>query len=1078
MSTYSRDLSAEFDSWYKGILPELQKLDGRLGERFQDSLMVDHDRRLAGLFLEMGDLDLARAAALHGVSDHAFVHRTLGGREAVSVRILDACGRLRALDHTDPELPSRLSQNVLPALGDLRGAVLMLFETFDRLDPGRELARFSAASHLGGSELPALNRTRLPHWKSDIARESAFIAAVGAATAQFFDLWPERNYSEDLALYYQDRDRMEQLIRFKALPDVAVEIDKRIEAIRNVLDGVEDLEVVWEWHHYASLVRKLAGLDEKHYTHRLSACGMASVICSTVEGCYTVLGRLHRCFEHQSLDIQDTIGRQLVPRSQPAGISRYEAIHTLITVPGTEKYVRVRILTDESQRRRHTWLDRQRLQVIRDQFYVPKQKVIRVFAFDGRLFLLPLGSTVLNFCNALYRRSVAFATGALVNRVEVSLLHKLQDGDVVRIQLGDRPRELPSGWEKNVPPATVSGLRREFKRYFRPQRVQAGRSILKALVGAKTDISGLDDYSFDSYVEEHLLSDASLPRDIITLFKKCSEEENQDLVRTWAERIGGHISQAQRVDLDMLTVPKELMHTFTDIQVCSHCSPRTGENVVGNVDQNGVLLIHSGKLRRCVGEGAQPLVWQRDSFRGQYFVIEMANRQGIASEILGVLSHRSIDLISHAGTTLATSGPGWAVLRLHVRSLLRNQIRQVIEELGAIPGVLRVLPPHAEPLPALEANLPPREITRTLSPRIGSPYVAGPIITDPDYFYGRHSELAQLRNELDRVAGGKSFVFVKGPYRIGKTSLVYQFFNECRRPEFACADVTITVQREVSWGTVQHELRRRVEEVVGRYAPGSRSKTSGVPLAELVAAVPQLIRRKFLVFIDEIVGLLKASEEVGEGGEVVDFLSKISVVSDLMLIVAGPEAPSNDLPSRSRGFLATGQSLHVGILNESEVRSLLSAEKLKHRGVRISVADRVSQRVFRFTGGNPYWCNILAQGAIRNAKSTVLTEEHIENGQHHLAGASYAFQDRIIDPMPSHPGVGKGIIHFLANNRRGASADRLLEEFGQLSPGDLRTLLERLHMRGAIRLRNGRWHIDCPALAEHIVNYQGRVTSA
>jgi hypothetical protein len=1074
MVTQSIEVNRNFEAWHLRTSAQLRDLAGTLGERFRDETMIAHDRRIIDACLRLGDDDLARAASLHGVSDPAKVYDLPGMADSKANLILSDWHRLRMLDHADKEMPARLAQSVLPAMRDVRGAVLLVLEALDRLDPTGKIAKLSGCSHSGMVELPtAAEETRLPMWSSEVDEEAAFVAAVGAETARFLGLWPERNWCEDLGLYYRSRDRLFKILHFRDSAPVIFELGRRLEAVRAVLGGLPDVNVVWEWHHPATLDRKLGETPGDRWIHRLSALGMASVICPSRDTCYTALGQLHQCLPHQSLEILDQIGKLLVPSNQLDGIAQYEAIHTLVRLPEPEKEIRIRIITQSSQRRRHARLDAEHFAEIRHRQTVRSENGLRVFAFDGRSFLLPVGSTVLNFCHALYKRSITLATGALVNRQSVDLLQKLSDGDVVRVQMGSRPRELPSGWDKHVPPETVASIRRQFKRYFRPQRVTSGRTIFRQAVGELADLSGLDEPSFDGFIEDFLATQDTLPKDVHSFYRSCGTGFTGLLMAEIGRKFAAYLKNANRIELDMLTVPKELMHTFTEMRVCPHCTPGDGEALLGNVTDDGVLMIHSARRRKCIGKGAQPVAWHRDTFRGQYFVIEMNNRQGIAAEIISTVANKGIDLISHAGTTL---GSGWAVLRLHVRSVLRDQSRDLVRELSTIKGVLRVLPPHAKPIPALEANLPPRELRRNLVPAVGSLYIAGPAIVDPDFFYGRTNEIDLLRELFSRVDVKGAAAFVKGPYRIGKTSLVNQFILENTRPEFSCDVLEHRVQRGTAWSAVAPELRAKAKELLKQSAPGLARRYDRLPVGALIARLPVLTGRKLILFIDEAVGLLQDSQTAGEEAQVLAFFSKVFEVPNLMLILAGPEAPTEDLASPSQGLLRRAEPVRLRGLEEDDVYKLLAAEKLNYRGVRMSVNKSTSTFVYRFTAGNPYWCNLLALAAIAGNKTCVLTDAHIDDAIPTLLADALAFNDRLVDLAWKYADQGADILDFLARTRRGVSATELFDLVKVMPRRDLDITLQRLQMRGSIRLdRQDKWHIECQALARRITAYHSKV---
>jgi hypothetical protein len=1058
-----------FEQQYASTLRFLQCISGQVGERFSNPTMTAHDRRLVNQCLELGDEKLAAAAALHGLLDLSLVDQLAGfaGREVD--QILSTWRRLRSLDHRDADLRDHLSQTLLPALVEVRGAVLVLLEICDRLDPTGEFAKFSAESHSLSGDRPDILSWRPPLWITQPEDEAGYAGVVGTEIAQFLGLWPESSCCDDLGLYYQEPARFDRIFAFRQRVDVADEVHRRIDGIRGVLGDLGDAEVVWEWHHSASFSRKLGNTAGEGWLHRLSALGMVTVICPGSETTYTALGKLHQRLKHQSLDIGDTIGQLLVPRNQSEGASHYEAIHTLVTLPINDIQVRLRLIPRHSHLHRHARLNAAEFRIICERHKARSGSGLRVFAFDGRSYLLQPGSTVLNFAYHFLKRSVAFATGALVNREPVGLLHRLNDGDVIRLQVGDHGRELPSEWEKEVPPNTVQSIRREFRRYSRPAKQVEGRRNLREWVTKYTDISGLDDASFDSYCEDSILRHSRAPRHLDELYQRCSAQNFAFTAEPWVKVLADRIGSEDLVQLDMLTIPNNLLNDFRDLQTCAQCSPTVGQPIVGDVNSEGILIIHAARARKCASSNSQPLAWHRESLRGQFFVIEMTNRQGIAAEILGAAATSGVDLVNIAGATL---GRGWAVLRLHLRPLLRDQIRNLTARIREVPGVLRVLSPDQPSLPILEANLPPRQQRRDLAPKLGLLFPAGPIVVDPDLFYGRDIQLGLLREALAQAGQTSMFVFVKGPYRIGKSSLVHQFILESRRTEFNCADVMIRAKRGESWSRIRPLIKEQVENILRAVAPEALAYAN-LPIEELVMRLPRITGKIIIVFIDEAVGLLQESEAAGEDRELMSFLETLLTVPHLLLVFAGPEAPVEDLRSPFRGLLARACQVPLGGLNRDDVYRLLAAEKLNYRGVALSVGKEVSNKVFRFTGGNPYWCNLIASDAVTNTKNTTLSEESVALAMDTLLSSAFAFQDRLVESAPRYRNDASRILSHLATQRLGSSAADLTQRLRLEHPEKLGNVLQRLCLRGSTKFTKGKWRISSPALAEHVVAFQG-----
>jgi hypothetical protein len=1020
--------------------------------------------------------------------------------------ILSSRKRLWAIDKFDPDVPERLVTDVLPSLVRAEGALLLVAEQILHLDADGILSRHTR--DFNRKPLP-LTGTIKPFdiGSMDRPRQLDFFRSVIIPTAKFFGLWHYRNAAENLVLYYSDRARFDALLRFAI--DETAEGSPMIQEhrIREILRHRDDVDIVWEWHHLQSLDRILSGPADKWHT-RLSLCGMVTVVCDQPEQCYEILARLHLAegYEHQAA-LKDFIA---MPRS-----SGYQAIHTILTPPGKDftgnHSTRVRIIARPAQEERLLEINERRLSSMQRQIEDRRELGLRVFANDGKPVLLPAGSVVLNFAYRIHRPFVALARSATVNKESAEIMRPLREGDVVNLIVGDVPQPLPSGWETRVPPGTAEKIRRQFNFVYRPHLIAVGRRWLRELLldrGAKEALKALsvDDSALDSYVADAIASvpagvqqpvtSADFLRDLGALIApRTSQNPVLDTrIEGIVDRVATDIRNARTLPIEDFILPSHNPSTFDRLVICSTCRPSPGKEVVGLL-AGRKLVVHQAN-RKC-GAGGEPITWRRRFSRGQYFVVEMNNRQGIAAEILAMVRDRMIDLQDHVGTSL---GPGWAVLRFHVHSLSKDAVTELTHGISLIPGVLRVLGPDAPVVQSLEGPLPPRE-RRPISGR-SSPYVCGPVIMDDRFFYGRGNELAELRKwfDLTRLSGANrgSNIWISGPLKTGKTSLVERFLREVRRAEYACIVVTASallqdpndpLRNPESWGPVAARLRSELlvripAELMEKVILRNQSEAS---LEDLLMSIRSIAETPLVVVVDEAVSMFSASAGKPDEAQLQHFMNTVEHTAGVLTIWIGPDAPIADLPLALSDSLRRSHEIRVASFRENEVLDLLRARNMENMGTKIHAEEKLGVELWRFTGGNPYWCNILAEAMFDRAKT--IADGALNYGRGELNHARpvlvqhpRAFSDRIAEL--DHPRLGGiiGCILRLVSQRGTEGIQFTVEDLCQgvtqhgfnTSKEELMPILRRLEARGSLRSKalKGRiyWRIDCPALRGHVLN--------
>ncbi len=1062
-----------------------------------------HYTRVSDLLLErFHDKALAMAGFLHGANPTELAAISERFRIDCDVRlILEERNKLRSIGgrgaesrfaEDGPEVARLLVGNVLPLIRDARSVVLFVCEQIDHLDPGGIFSAWTLRFESSPALLPdrALRRKTKDSFP-DVTARARFLRYVVAETAESFGMWPERNTAQDLALAHEYRDRFRDIVNWVVAENSRETTSRnRVNFVQERLRGGPAPHAVeWEWHHVAKIDAQLAAdgasrtdpITRSLWDRRFDRLGYVTVVLETAPQCYAALARLHRSGEFIERSIRDHIG---APR-----FSGYEALHTVLTRPGSRPdfpdLIRVHIMTKKSWDARRNATAARHLKKMKARVKSERHASLRVIAHDGRALDLPLGSTVLNFALHIHSALLPRLRGAIVNRTSVGVLHPLQEGDVVSLTLDDTPQLLPSGWEKNVPASTVERIRNNFRREFGEPLEKNGRRWLRQFL-ARAGRNEISDAELDDYVLEDgramVKNQPHLTASYIyrQLGIHDAREQGVDLGHTMFDAVRASAfasAVANRIreniaDEANFEIPIQLAGQFDRIRVCSKCSPSEKEPRSANVADR-ILYIH--RLSAHCAENALTLRRQRPPADDQhYFIVETTNRMGVGAEVLSVFQRHNVDLSELIGRRLA---PGWGVFRIGADHIAPERRAQIKAALGSMSGVIRVVSPDEPSVPIFDDLLPAptAPVPYWIQP---APYQAGPPIDDDRYFYGMGRELTELTHYFDMVAANETsgeFVFVTGPLRVGKTSVVKQFLRRIGRDP-SRPHVSIyhfpTVER---WTQIAAKVRKKLLDKLPNAPAPVREATR---LEDVVVAIREHTGEPVVVVLDEIAGLLAANsawpEELAAFNR---FQERLRGTPGVLVIWIGPALAFELLDPDVRQLLNTSRRLRVGVLEEDEVEALLRAQKM---GPAYEInPKKVVPNITQVTAGNPFWISHLALQMFDLAKppdgSRVITYSHLRlaAAKHRVFLDSDAFADRIeAKHDQANPGARRTkrrILQVFADPRVRLTTDQLTAELaGEATPEEIWRYTEELMLAGSLKAANGEWRIAAPLLGEYI----------
>ena len=1095
MSLRSRQDEAE-------LLRLVHALDPKTTALYSTSGRLAHYRGLAQeLSQRFHDADLTLAGFLHGVPLDAV--RTMPDLPRRTMIVLDDWHSLRRLSSENDDIAASAYTGGAEALA------LCVHDCLSAVDPQGQLLRWSRAFHRSPAPPPLDLAKANEHERPRLLR----LRRVVAPLARAWGFQAEAAALDDIAQLRLDRTLSRKLLAF------VLKAGRSRHGCRHHIQEVQTVlaragwskEARWEWRHLGSIARKLSDYSDSEWPRALFRCGFVTVLCKDDEDCYRSLHRIHRVVRHRRGRVVDYVGSP-----SPAG---YRAIHTVLLVQDHRQAplsIAVRLLPVGLDARRHALVDRERLgslHVSREQGGEPH---IRVFTPTGEQRRLPIGATVLDLAYEIHQDFVALADHAMLDRGrEVDLLHPLQDGDEVKLVMGEEPRALPEGWESRVLLGNASRLRSAYTRSWRALLAKEGlRQLVRRLGRLEVDdrlvrvltemaIAELDreNHSETSQSPDWWLVrvGASMgklhaPEDIV--HGGVDERQVHRLVTIVQEKADRLVRVYEGTEVNG---PDALHGQMERVLWCPVCAPGERETeltvTVTHQLEDPVLVVHR-RGDRCA-EGGMPLNLEDRLSLDQFFVLETSDELGVALQVLDVFRHEGVDVVEVVGRRL---GPRWGVFRLEVDPIDRATIEQVSQSLDALENVYAVSSP-LDPGPSLlEVALPPRQAAHRGAFFRPVPFVAGPIAVEDHLFYGREAELTALSALLQQLraanAGGGMMAFVNAPLRMGKTSLVRRFELLIRRqPELVAMPVYVKATVNQSWPAFRTALE---QALAGASAEALR--LWGQEPAELFAdgleagleALTQLPNRPSVVLIvDEVHRLFgNVSQHAKARRELLAFRDFVERTPRLLVLWTGPSHGPRSFHHEITNLLLSSQPIPVLPFSEAEAVAMLEARKMALYQT-ITIDKKLARHLHRITGGEPFWlANIAHHMWMRSTRSGV-SSVRFDNtlaatAKRDLLERHELFATRVEPRRPDRFQaatwrVATALAELQGNRfkgRWGLTADELAERMAAagappyLSPLEVAKALETLQDRGAVLLANIdplRWRLTFPLLAEYLV---------
>ena len=466
------------------------------------------------------------------------------------------------------------------------------------------------------------------------------------------------------------------------------------------------------------------------------------VVVDTVGDCYNVLGVIHDLYKPILGRFKDYIGTP-----KPNG---YQSLHT--TVMGNDGYpFEVQIRTKEMHEiaeygvaahwkykqngqgagteGRYEWVRRllENQEGADAEDYIHSLKVdmfadeVFVFTPNGDVQNLPAGACPIDFAYAIHSAVGNHMVGAKVNGRIVTFDHVLKNGDIVEIMTSKAAKGPSRDWMKIAKSSEArSKIRQWFKKEKRDENIANGRS------------------AFDAELRHCGLSmkDVTDPELLPTLLKKVAYPNLDDMyaaigyggftAQKAVSRMQGEINRAQRqrqqeeqaleaaaaakakeepaplpgpkkVKSEQGIIVEGLDNCLVKFSKC--CTPVPGDDIVGFITRGYGVSVHRADCPNAAKRGDPDqagrwikVSWGTDTNDSYPTLIEVVckDRTNLLLDISSALSTTNTFVL---GINTRSTEDGFAICRVEVRIRDDVQLKNLMNKLNQISGVLRVTRP-------------------------------------------------------------------------------------------------------------------------------------------------------------------------------------------------------------------------------------------------------------------------------------------------------------------------------------------------------------------------------------------------
>jgi len=505
-----------------------------------------------------------------------------------------------------------------------------------------------------------------------------------------------KNILEDLSFSYLFKEEKHHIDNYLDTNYHAIEmkLDEFKDNIHRILlkNGFceDDFEVLSRVKHrysiYLKMQRKGVGIEEV-----LDLLAVRILTTDPVK-CYDILGLIHLNFQPLSSRFKDYIA--------VAKDNGYQTIHT--TVFYNTAIFEVQIRTKEMHQTAELgvaahwkyksggnnsikldWLNNLGFQneSVEDFYDLIKNDLysedISVFSPTGQAFTLPRGAVVLDFAYAVHTHVGDGAESALVNKTKAPLLSELHNGDIVRIDVGEKTKTRCSWIDAVKTSKAKTNMRHNCNARIRDIDAKSSVSIVATAMNLNN--SRVEEW-FDTHNCEKRVS---IPTDI---------EQFHDTIHKYITFIGennrfkGFLSRRRFKLKQYIFRGLEIYSTssINDVVFDYCCHPKSGDEIVSFLEKGKAHVHHKmcGTAAKKIDEQL-PMVfikWEKLTIYNYDMIVSLHSGKGTLAEFLSFLVKLNIDISSIELGKNQSESTRYCELSFEVKEADINTLRAKIEQ--------------------------------------------------------------------------------------------------------------------------------------------------------------------------------------------------------------------------------------------------------------------------------------------------------------------------------------------------------------------------------------------------------------
>ena len=436
------------------------------------------------------------------------------------------------------------------------------------------------------------------------------------------------------------------------------------------------------------------------------------IITETEKDCYNALGVVHKLYKPLPNRFKDYIA---LPKQ-----NMYQSLHTTVFGPG-DVILEIQIRTQKMHEineeglaahwrykegkkfnlndKMFVWLKKllentqneSSQEFLRDMKTDLESGEIYVFTPAGDLKVLPRGATCVDFAYEIHTQIGDMCTGAKVNNKMVPLRHELQSGDIVEILTS--PSHKPSrDWLSFV---KTSKARNKIKQSVREIEKQEMIVIGKNLLSKELLRNNI---ALASYIKSKAFKDSLSS---LGFSKEDDLFENIGLKKINPANLIASLEPQKDTTIKKKDIDTQVKSGFVisidgssnfDIKLAKCCSPVAGDEIIGYISKNGVIMIHRIDCENIarIGYNSERLIkaqWQESKKKVKTILTVYAkDTLGLISKISSAIANLNINITDFK--MKKRTDQDIFLLEIEVSNI--NEINQCVNALSKEPSIIKV----------------------------------------------------------------------------------------------------------------------------------------------------------------------------------------------------------------------------------------------------------------------------------------------------------------------------------------------------------------------------------------------------